>query len=56
MPKKYELKIKVTVDQSWIDDGFDMFERKEEIEEKLRELIPYAYEREMLIEIEIKEK
>ena len=53
--KKWKLEIEIDVSQNWIDDGFDLSERQEEIEELLRSMLPYAYEHEMEIKIGIKE-
>jgi len=53
--KIWKLQINIAVSQNWIDDGFDLKDRIEEIEEKLRDMLPYAYENEMEIKIKIKE-
>jgi hypothetical protein len=51
--KKYTLAIVINVSQNWIDDGFDPTtkEWKEDIEEAITALMPYAYENEFIVTI-----
>ena len=53
--KSWKIKIDLSVSQNWVDDGFDLSERQEEIDELLRSMLPYAHEEEMEIKIVIKE-
>lgn len=41
--KNWEIKVKISVAESWVIDGFDMAQRLEEVEELLTQMLPYAY-------------
>lgn len=54
MSKIWKIEVTLTVDESWIADGFNAANRLEEIEEKLTYLLPYAYENEFKVTAKIK--
>lgn len=49
--KLFKLEIWVTVSQNWIEDGFEMSEREDEIKEAFANMLPHAYEHEVKTEI-----
>jgi len=49
----WELKIKVSVADSWIADGFNMNERLEDLEDHVRSMLPYAYGHEVKVKAKI---
>ena len=40
--KKWKIEMELWVDQIWIDDGFDLQERYEDIEQMMEEILPWA--------------
>lgn len=40
--KKWKIEMELWVDQIWIDDGFDLQERYEDIEQMIEEILPWA--------------
>lgn len=50
----WNININLKVADSWIADGFDAAERIEQIKELLTELLPYAYDHELIITPTIK--
>ena len=53
--KTWEIKIRFSVSKTWIDDGFDLFEWKDVIVEYFKSIIPYAYDWETKVAVNIKE-
>jgi len=53
--KSWKMNIDFAVSQNWIDDGFDLVKQKSQVEDKLREILGWAYEEEVKIKIEIRE-
>lgn len=51
--KNWTIKVKLSVADSWISDGFNAKERLEQIEELLTQLLPYAYGHEFKIKATI---
>ncbi len=49
--KKFRVEVEMTVTQNWIEDGFDLAEREEEIKEAFANMLPYAYGHEVKVEI-----
>lgn len=49
--KKWKLELTVEVAQCWIEDGFDLAEREDQIKEAFHNMLPYAHDHEMKIEI-----
>lgn len=52
--KTWKIEITLKVDETWVEDGFDASERLEEIQDKLADLLPYAYGHEFQIIAKIK--
>jgi hypothetical protein len=51
--KHWEIKVKMSVADSWIADGFDVKDRLEQIEEHIQGLLPYAYGHEVVVKVTI---
>lgn len=51
--KIWELNVVVQVSNNWIEDGFDLAERTEEIKQKIQEILPYATESEIIVSLGI---
>jgi hypothetical protein len=49
--KKFTVTIEVKVSQNWIEDGFDLAEREQEIKDAFTSMLPYAYEEEVEVKI-----
>lgn len=49
----WELKIKVSVADSWIADGFNMKERLEDLQDQVKSMLPYAYGHEVKVKATI---
>jgi hypothetical protein len=48
--KTWKVSFEISISDCWIEDGFDMKERKEQLIEFLEEqLLPYSYSNEVLI-------
>lgn len=52
----WEIKLKLSVADSWVADGFDAAERLEQIEDLLAELLPYAYGHEFKVKATVTKK
>lgn len=50
---KWVARVEVSVSKNWIEDGFDLSERREEIEEAVRAMLPYAVSGELGIKVTI---
>jgi methyl coenzyme M reductase subunit D len=51
--KNWTIKLKLSVDETWIKDGFDAKERLEQIEELITQLLPYAFANEFRVKASI---
>jgi hypothetical protein len=49
--KKFRVTVEMKVSQNWIEDGFDLAEREQEIKDAFTSMLPYAYEEEVKVEI-----
>jgi hypothetical protein len=49
--KTFEVRVRMQVADKWIADGFDLNERKEEIADAFTAMLPYAYEREVNVDV-----
>jgi hypothetical protein len=49
--KKFKVSIEMTVSQNWIDDGFDLAEREDEICEAFERMLPYAHASEAVVKV-----
>jgi len=49
--KTFRVNIEIKVAQCWIEDGFDLSEREQQIIDAFKEMLPYAYDDEMVIKI-----
>ena len=49
--KKFKVSIEMTVAQCWIEDGFDLAEREDQIKEAFENMLPYADGHEVKVEI-----
>lgn len=50
---KWNAQVSVDVHRVWVEDGFDMSERIEEIEEALRNMLPWANSGEVAVRVKI---
>mgnify|MGYP003533150699 CR=1 FL=1 len=55
--KKYTVVLNIQVSDNWIEDGFDMTEkeRKEQLSDAVRAMLPYAHEHEIKVDVEVTE-
>lgn len=55
--KKYTVVLNIQVSDNWIEDGFDMTqkERKEQLSDAVRAILPYANEHEIKVDVEVTE-
>lgn len=51
--KTWEIKIKLSVADSWIADGFDASERLEDIQDDIKRALPYAHDWEVKVKATI---
>lgn len=51
--KTWEIKLTVSVADSWIADGFDMAERLGDLTEQVQSMLPYAYTHEIAVKAKI---
>ena len=49
----WNLNLKISVADSWVADGFDLSQRIKELEEAVANMLPYAYEGEVIVETKI---
>lgn len=54
---KWKITIELEVSPNWVFDGFDMNTdvRKDELHDSIVGMLPYAYEQEMNVKIDVKE-
>jgi len=52
---KWKITVQFETTFNWIDDGFDMQSRKEEIEEAFQNMLPYAFGHEVKVKIDVKD-
>lgn len=45
--------VSMKVADSWVADGFQIIDRIDQIEEKMAELLPYAYEHEVKVSVSL---
>ena len=51
MATKWKIIMTVSVSDNWIEDGFDMTERKQDIEDSIKSMLPYAYDHEVKVDM-----
>lgn len=51
--KTWTLSVKISVADSWVADGFNMKERKQDVAENLLRLLPFAYGHEVKIAVTV---
>ena len=49
--KKWRLELTIEVSQNWVDDGFDLKEREDGIKDAFANMLPFAYDHEVRVEI-----
>jgi hypothetical protein len=54
--KSWDVKITMSVADTWIADGFDLSERIEDIKEQFKDMLPSAYDNEVKVNVVITKK
>lgn len=49
--KTWKVELTVTVSENWIDDGFELTEREQEIKDCFHSMLPYAYGNEVSVDV-----
>jgi len=51
--KTWKIEVTLKVADNWVEDGFDASERLQQIEQSFADLLPYAYDEEVVVKAKV---